>query len=202
MITSCLRADRIQQLSCGKIFGQNVNVGGVSVLDSAFRKSWLFGAVVFAVALAFVGLGTPEAKAGAAAPAATRAPAQAVDAVSITEDLNNGTLIPKITDIPPTFTFRSSCIKKTYVDGYWKQQLDEPTLIRQDNGLYVMYATCLNGLGVPTKTKITLKLIVRYVGDVRTISIRSIIDKSNVYRNCADIANRNGIIECIPPLKQ
>ncbi|MBA4250039.1 MAG: hypothetical protein C0432_03795 [Candidatus Puniceispirillum sp.] len=107
-------------------------------------------------------------------------------------------LIPNVTDIPSTFTFRASCIKKTYVDGFYKRQLNEPALKRNEDGIYTLYATCLNGLGVPTDTKLKLKLIIRYIGEVRTISIRSIVDSSKRYRNCADVSNRNGNLECIP----
>ena len=118
---------------------------------------------------------------------------------SITNILNSSSLEPKISDIPSTFTFRASCIKKTYMDGYYKTQLEEPKLVRaSNNGIYTLFATCLNGLGVPIKTKIKLKLIIRHIGDIRTISIRSIVDASKIYRNCADIANRNGVLECIP----
>lgn len=107
-------------------------------------------------------------------------------------------LEPNVNDFPSTFTFRSSCIKKTYVDGFYQKQLNQPTLVKNGNGSYTLYATCLNGLGVPTETKINLKLIIRYAGDIRTISIQSIIDSSQRYRNCADIANTNGVLRCIP----
>lgn len=124
----------------------------------------------------------------------------AIDAIS--SQLIQNSLEPQVTDIPSTFTFRASCIKKTYVDGYYKTQMNAPTLVRtSDKGIYTLYATCLNGLGVPIKTKIKLKLIVRHIGDIRTISIRSIVDATKRYRNCADISNRNGILECVPAKK-
>jgi hypothetical protein len=131
---------------------------------------------------------TPVAAAGAAAAVAATAPAQA--------------LTPIVTDIPSTFTFRASCIKKTYVDSFYQRQLNEPALVSEADGQYTLYATCLNGLGVPIDTKIKLKIIIRNMGEIRTISIRSIVDASNKLRNCADICNRNGILECVPPPKK
>lgn len=133
---------------------------------------------------------TPVATAGVATAAAVAAtaPAQA--------------LTPIVTDIPSTFTFRASCIKKTYVDSFYQRQLNEPALVGEADGQYTLYATCLNGLGVPIDTKIKLKIIIRNMGEIRTISIRSIVDASNKLRNCADICNRNGILECVPPPKK
>lgn len=123
-------------------------------------------------------------------------------AAAIADEISERSLVPLITDIPSTFTFRSSCIKKTYIDGFYKRQLNAPKLIRNGNGIYTLYATCLNGLGVPVDTKIKLKLIIRHIGDIRTISIRSIIDHTKRYRNCADIANRNGVLDCVPVKKK
>lgn len=123
-------------------------------------------------------------------------------ATAIAEEISSRSLIPLITDIPSTFTFRTSCIKKTYIDGFYKRQLNAPKLVRNGNGVYTLYATCLNGLGVPVDTKIKLKLIVRHIGEIRTISIRSIVDSTKRYRNCADIANGNGVLMCIPAKKK
>ncbi len=123
-------------------------------------------------------------------------------ATAVADAISERSLVPLITDIPSTFTFRASCIKKTYIDGFYKKQLNAPKLVRNGNGVYTLYATCLNGLGVPVDTKIKLKLIIRHIGDIRTISIRSIVDHTKRYRNCADISNQNGILVCTPPAKQ
>lgn len=133
-------------------------------------------------------ISTVNVLSGVAAAVAATAPAQA--------------LTPIVTDIPSTFTFRASCIKKTYVDSFYQRQLNEPALVSEADGQYTLYATCLNGLGVPIDTKIKLKIIIRNMGEIRTISIRSIVDASNKLRNCADICNRNGILECVPPPKK
>ena len=123
-------------------------------------------------------------------------------AVAVVAPASAQALTPIVTDIPSTFTFRASCIKKTYVDSFYQRQLNEPALVSEADGQYTLYATCLNGLGVPIDTKIKLKVIIRNMGEIRTISIRSIVDASNKLRNCADICNRNGILECVPPPKK
>jgi hypothetical protein len=145
---------------------------------------------------------TPSANVTTLATNASTMQTQDVDtATAVSDAISERSLVPLITDIPSTFTFRASCIKKTYVDGFYKKQLNAPKLVRNGNGVYTLYATCLNGLGVPVDTKIKLKLIIRHIGDIRTISIRSIVDHTKRYRNCADISNRNGILACIPPAK-
>ena len=140
---------------------------------------------------------TPVSPTAAASPVATVSTSTAVAANTATQSL-----VPVVSDIPSTFTFRASCIKKTYVDSFYQRQLNEPALVAEADGQYTLYATCLNGLGVPVDTKIKLKIIIRNMGEVRTISIRSIVDASNKLRNCADVCNRNGVLECVPPPKK
>jgi hypothetical protein len=105
-----------------------------------------------------------------------------------------------VSDIPATFTFRASCIKKSYKDSVYGD-LIEPTLVKNGtDDTYTLHTTCLNGVGIPMLgSTIAMKLVVRYLNNARTISIRSWINGK--LRNCADIANANGKLICVPPTK-
>ncbi|MDP3371637.1 MAG: hypothetical protein Q8S21_01910 [Candidatus Paracaedibacteraceae bacterium] len=105
------------------------------------------------------------------------------------------TLDAQITDIPSTFTFRTSCIKQSYNDTKYGK-LNEPYLVKEQNGIYTIHATCLSGSGIPIlDSTLSLILVVRNL-DQRSISIRSNVNGQ--LKNCADIANNNGKLVCIP----
>lgn len=110
-------------------------------------------------------------------------------------------LEPTVADIPSTYTFRSSCITKSYKDAVYGD-LIEPTLVKNADGTYTLHVSCRNGVGIPTiDSTLNLTLIVRNINNnginVRTISIRSKV--GDKLRNCADISNVNGNIVCTPP---
>lgn len=113
-------------------------------------------------------------------------------------------LEPTVADIPATYTFRSSCVTKSYKDAVYGD-LIEPTLVKNADGTYTLHASCRNGVGVPTiDSTLILTLVVRNINNngtnMRTISIRSKV--GDKLRNCADISNLNGSIVCTPPTKK
>ncbi|MES2608377.1 MAG: hypothetical protein V4544_06585 [Pseudomonadota bacterium] len=113
-------------------------------------------------------------------------------------------LEPSVADLPATYTFRSSCITKSYKDAVYGD-LIEPTLVKNADGTYTLHVSCRNGVGVPTiDSTLVLTLTVRNINNngtnVRTISVRSKI--GDKLRNCADISNVNGSIICTPAIKK
>ena len=113
-------------------------------------------------------------------------------------------LEPSITDIPATYTFRSSCVTKSYKDAVYGD-LIEPTIVKNADGTYTLHASCRNGVGVPTiDSTLNLTLVVRNINNngtnMRTISVRSKI--GDKLRNCADISNVDGNIVCTPATKK
>lgn len=113
-------------------------------------------------------------------------------------------LEPSVSDLPSTYTFRSSCITKSYKDAVYGD-LIEPTLVKNADGTYTLHASCRNGIGVPTiDSTLVLTLTVRNINNnginVRTISVRSKV--GDKLRNCADISNLNGNIVCTPATKK
>lgn len=113
-------------------------------------------------------------------------------------------LEPTVADLPSTYTFRSSCITKSYKDAVYGD-LIEPTLVKNADGNYTLHVSCRNGVGVPTiDSTLVLALTVRNINNnginVRTISVRSKV--GDKLRNCADISNVNGNIVCTPATKK
>jgi hypothetical protein len=113
-------------------------------------------------------------------------------------------LEPSVADLPSTYTFRSSCITKSYKDAVYGD-LIEPTLVKNADGTYTLHASCRNGVGVPTiDSTLVLTLTVRNINNnginVRTISVRGKV--GDKLRNCADISNVNGSIVCTPATKK
>lgn len=130
-------------------------------------------------------------------PGATPAPGALTSGASPT---TQPSLEPSVSDLPATYTFRSSCITKSYKDAVYGD-LIEPTLVKNTDGTYTLHASCRNGVGVPTiNTTLVLTLTVRNINNnginVRTISVRGKV--GDKLRNCADISNVNGNIVCTP----
>jgi hypothetical protein len=139
-----------------------------------------------------------------AIPGVVAAPPVAPTASNPTGSTSQPSLEPSVADLPSTYTFRSSCITKSYKDAVYGD-LIEPTLVKNADGTYTLHASCRNGVGVPTiDSTLVLTLTVRNINNnginVRTISVRSKV--GNKLRNCADISNLNGNIVCTPATKK
>jgi hypothetical protein len=135
-------------------------------------------------------------------------PAAPLTSSTLTPTGTSGTtqpsLEPTVMDLPSTYTFRSSCITKSYKDAVYGD-LIEPTLVKNADGTYTLHASCRNGVGVPTiDSTLVLTLTVRNINNnginVRTISVRGKV--GDKLRNCADISNLNGNIVCTAATKK
>ena len=131
-----------------------------------------------------------------------RADAPTATTTTVTTPTTSTTALPSlepvIKDIPSTYTFRSSCITKSYKDSV-HGDLSEPTLVKNtDDGTYTLSVTCKNGYGYPVSATINLTLAI-YNFDGRIISVRSRV--KGKLKNCADIANADGKLICIPATK-